>query len=423
MSTGDFRMPPLRSSPVDYREEVDDIEFKTKTMILRNGITLLFLFATLYCQAQEINQQALQTLLQQAEASHSDGVVIYHKGKLVGEWYFGKEPKRVDCKSVTKSITGLAVGLLVTQGKLAVDQKVAEFYPSWDQEVKRDISVRHLMAHTSGLLDSEFSLVENTPDAVEYALVSTLTHPVGQYHVYNNKAINLLAGIIEKAAGMPMDQWVEKELFRPLGITDFFWRKDAAGSPYCMAFLEIRPLDLAKIGQLLLQNGQWEGRQLISQAFIEEATRPAAPFLPDYGLLWELYTDKLEFVVDASQLQALEAAGVHPDFLAKARQMAGRYEGYRGYYGKVREVFGKDTWQAEFQRHLWPTGLHLGRKEAGAQWAFAGLGYLGQHLVVYPEAELVAVRLIAHYDGYDWETDELEDFPKLVRALVEGAGR
>lgn len=392
-------------------------------MILRCVITLLFLSHVLNGPAQEIDRQALQSLLQRAEAAHSDGVVIYHKGELVGEWYFGKEPKRVDCKSVTKSITGLALGLLVTQGKLDVDQKVAEFYPSWKQEVKRDITIRHLMAHTSGLLDSEFSLVENAPNAVEYALASTLTHPVGKYHVYNNKAVNLLAGIIRKAAGIPMDQLVEKELFEPLGITDTYWRKDPAGNPYCMAFLEIRPRDLAKIGQLLLQKGQWDGRQLISPAFIEEAARPAAPFLPDYGLLWELYTDKLEFVVDASQLQALEAAGVHPDFLARARQMEGRYDGYRSYYNKLREVFGKETWQAEFGRHLWPTGLHLGRKETGEQWAFAGLGYLGQHLIVWPAAELVAVRLIAQYEGYDWDTDELEDFPELVRALVERQGR
>ncbi|MCO6492548.1 MAG: serine hydrolase, partial [Phaeodactylibacter sp.] len=250
----------------------------------------------------------------------------------------------------------------------------------------------------------------------------TLTHPVGKYHVYNNKAINLLAGIIEKAAGMRMDEWMEKELFRPLGITDTYWRKDSAGNPYCMAFLEIRPRDLAKIGQLLLQNGQWEGRQLISRAFIEEAMRPAAPFLPNYGLLWELYTDTFEFVVDETQLQALKAANVHPDFLARARQIEGRYDGYRPYYGKVREVFG-DSWREAFQRHLWPTGLHLGRKETGGQWAFAGLGYLGQHLIVWPEAELVAVRLIAQYDGYDWNTDELTDFPELVRALVEGPGR
>lgn len=391
-------------------------------MMLRNAITLLFLSLTLCCHAQEIDQQALQALLQRSEVAHSDGVVILHKGQLVGEWYFGKEPKRVDCKSVTKSITGLAVGLLVTQGKLEIDQKVAKFYPSWNQEVKRDITIRHLMAHTSGLLDSEFSLVENTPDAVEYALASTLTHPVGKYHVYNNKAINLLAGIIEKAAGMRMDEWMEKELFRPLGITDTYWRKDPAGNPYCMAFLEIRPRDLAKIGQLLLQGGQWEGRQLISRAFIEEATRPAAPFLPNYGLLWELYTDTFEFVVDETQLQALKAANVHPDFLARARQAEGRYDGYRSYYGKVREIFG-DSWREAFQRHLWPTGLHLGRKETGGQWAFAGLGYLGQHLIVWPEAELVAVRLIAQYDGYDWNTDELTEFPELVRALVEGPGR
>ncbi len=380
-------------------------------------LLLLSLSFTGYGQ-NGINDTALQNLLDEAEKAHSDGLVILHHGELLGEWYFGKEPQLVDCKSVTKSITNLALGILATQRKLDMDQKVAEFYPSWAQEVKRDITIRHLMEHTSGLLDSDFALVENTENIVAFALASTLTHPVGRYHVYNNKAVNLLAGIIEKAVGMPMDELMDKELFRPLGITEYHWPKDPSGNPYCMAFLQIYPRDLAAIGQFILQKGKWNGRQIISEEWLAESTQAAAPFLPDYGLLWEIVTEKLEFVVDENQLEALRNANVHPDFLARANEMKGTYKGYRGYYGKVREVFGKD-WKDSFQRHLWPTGLHLARRETGEQLGFAGLGYLGQHLVVYPEYELVGVRLINHYDGYNWDADELSRFPELVRALVE----
>ncbi len=367
---------------------------------------------------QTLSQKNLDHLIARAEGANSDGMVIYYQQELVGSWYFDKSPQLVDIKSVTKSITNLAIGYLVSSGKLQIDQPVSDYYPEWAQENKSDITIRHLLAHTSGLLDSEFSLVEETANIVDFALASDLSHPVGKFHVYNNKAVNLLAGIIEKADGRKLDQLMKEEIFTPLGISDYQWPTDQIGNPYVMAFLKLYPEDLAKIGQLALNRGNWQGRQLIDEQWFVQSTKPASDQIPHYGLLWELLTDDFKRVVDEKQISALRDAGVDEAFIEKARQMIGEYQSYREYYGKVREVYGGDFSQV-FQKKLIPYGVALARFQTDGNWGYAGIGYLGQYLVIYPEHQLVAVRLINHYPEYNWDTDEFTEFPELVKSLIQ----
>lgn len=368
--------------------------------------------------AQQVNRDALKNLLDAAEKAHTSGLVIYKDGEMVGEWYFGGEPKKIDVKSVTKSITSLGIGVLVTQGKLNIDQPVADFYSEWNQENKRDITVRHLLTHTSGMLDSDFELVESTENIVRFALASDLTHPVGTHYAYNNKAVNLLAGIAEKVDGRSLDAIMQQELFDPLGIADVTWPKDNAGNPYVMAFLQMKPADLAKIGLFVLNKGTWNGNRIVAEQWFRKSVRPGAEFLPEYGLLWELIREDFRFVVDQRQISKMKEAGVDPRLVAKAEEMQGTYPGYGAYFGTITKTFGKG-WSDWFLKELAPHGLEVGRKEAGRQLGFMGMGYLGQYLVIYPEHHLVGVRLISEFDNYDWDTDEFGRFPEMLRLLVK----
>ena len=368
--------------------------------------------------AQQVNGDALKKLLDAAEEAHTEGLVIYKDGELVGEWYFGGEPKKIDMKSVTKSITSLGFGILVTQGKLNIDQPVADFYPEWNQENKRDITIRHLLTHTSGMLDSDFELVNSTENIVRFALASDLTHPVGTHYVYNNKAVNLLADIAEKADGRSLDVMMQQELFDPLGITDVTWPKDKAGNPYVMAFLQMKPADLAKIGLFVLNKGTWNGNRIIAEQWFEESVQPGAEFLPEYGLLWELIREDFRFIVDDRQIDKMKDAGVDPRLVIKAEEMKGTYPGYGAYYGTITNTFGKG-WGDWFQKELAPHGLEIGRKEAGRKLGFMGMGYLGQYLVIYPKHNLVGVRMISESEDYNWNTDEFGHFPGMVRLLVK----
>ena len=115
--------------------------------------------------------------------------------------------------------------------------------------------------------------VESSPDVVQLALAAELTDEPGTHFYYNNKAVNLLAGIVQKASGKKMDALLRSDVFGPLGITDFVWVRDSAGNPFSYARLEILPEDMAKLGQLALDRGRWQGKQLIAPEWFDAIMR------------------------------------------------------------------------------------------------------------------------------------------------------
>lgn len=128
---------------------------------------LIFIFSLLTClfinslfSQKTIDKKALDTLLKEAKETQSDAVVIYKDGKLYGEYYFGGQPKPVCAMSSTKSISNLAIGKLLTDRLLkSIDQPLTDFYPEWKQGMKKDITIRMLLNHTSG--------IQNVPIASE----------------------------------------------------------------------------------------------------------------------------------------------------------------------------------------------------------------------------------------------------------------
>ncbi|HKE17426.1 MAG TPA: serine hydrolase, partial [Kofleriaceae bacterium] len=240
--------------------------------------------------ARPIDRRALTALLARAKESRSDAVVIYKDGALVGQWYFGRPEGPIEAMSATKSIVNLAIGRLIHSGKIrSLDQPVSDFFPEWRQGKKRLITIRHLLNHTSGLQNEPSNTmleIYPSPDFVKLALAAELTADPGTAFAYNNKAVNLLAGIVKVASGKRMDLYVRDEIFAPLGITDFTWTLDTAGNPHAMSGLQIRALDFARIGELMLRGGTWNGKTIIPRSWVDESTRPGQRFNPRCGLLW-----------------------------------------------------------------------------------------------------------------------------------------
>jgi CubicO group peptidase (beta-lactamase class C family) len=303
-----------------------------------------------------VDDAALYRLLRAAEAANSDAVVVLHDGELVGAWYAGGERRRIEATTATKSIVNLAVGRLVTQGIIpSIDVPVHSFFPEWNQGLKASVTIRHLLNHTSGLhADRTTEAIHASADFVRHALDGDIVSEPGTVFFYNNSATNLLAGIIGKAAGKPMDEYLRDALFEPLDIRDFAWARDRAGNPHGMSGLIIYPEDLARLGQLVLDGGRANGEQLIRESWFEQSLRPGSQHRPGVGLLWWLIRN------------------VDPE--------AG------GGFGSV-------------------TGYRAD-------------GLLGQYLVVYPAERLVAVRMVAASPAYDPTTDTFPDFQGLVRQLV-----
>jgi CubicO group peptidase (beta-lactamase class C family) len=126
-------------------------------------------------------------------------------------------------------------------------------------------------------------------DPCRYVLGLPVTGPAGQEFFYNTGALTLLAAIVRKAAGCPLDEFARAALFEPLGITALEWIRvrgdtDAGGG------LRLRPRDMAKIGQFVLTGGRWNDRQIVSKAWIETSTAPKLKATDGqfYGYLWWL---------------------------------------------------------------------------------------------------------------------------------------
>src|SRR5262249_33352239 len=268
-------------------------------------IMLLLCLGILCFGDTPLNKEAVDRLVAGAKKSRSTALVIWKDGKRYGQWYFDGKPYPIEAMSATKSVVNLAVGLLVTQGKIkSIDQPVCEFFPEWKQGRKKNITIRHLLNHTSGLQNTPNTGVEiyPSPNFIRLALAAELVDDPGTRWDYNNKAVNLLAGIVQKASGRRMDIYLRAELFRPLGIRNFFWTLDRAGNPHGMSGLQILPNDFAKIGQLVLNKGVWAGIQLIKESWFEVSMRPGTPTRPDYGLLWWLISDHLTYTVEDERI-------------------------------------------------------------------------------------------------------------------------
>ena len=288
-------------------------------------------------------EAALRAVAARAQASESDAVLVLQNGQILLDHHrSGATPGAIEMMSCTKSLVALGIGRLLTQGKLrSLDQPVADFYPEWKQGRKAAITLRMLLNHTSGLQNVPNTSVEiyPAPDGLQLALAAELSDAPGARFSYNNKAMNLLAGVIERAANERMDRYLQREVLGPLGVRGPSWNEeggyDQAGHPYAMAGWMATAAGAARVGQLVLDEGRVGTVQLIAPGFMHEMVAQSQPFFARYGLLWWRHTAPIE---------AYEAQGYLGQYIVvvpSARLVA------------VRQIAGRDDWP---ESKPWPYG-------------------------------------------------------------------
>ncbi len=230
--------------------------------------------------------------------------LIARNGKLVFEQYFAGEDwafatplGRVahdagtlhDLRSVTKSVTSLLVGIAIARGWLAsVDMPVFDLFPEHTDlrtPANERLTLRHLLTMSAGFAWSEAlpysdpanseRLMMAAEDRCRYVLSQPVIRPPGATYAYNGGLTALLAAIVARAAGRPVDVLAEEALFTPLGIEAVEWVRYADGAANAVSGLRLRPRDMLRIGQLVLDRGVWRGRELVPTACVDEATTPA----------------------------------------------------------------------------------------------------------------------------------------------------
>ncbi|MFM0552024.1 serine hydrolase [Paraburkholderia sediminicola] len=222
-------------------------------------------------------------------------LVVVKDGKIVFERYSDglSRDNNYELYSVTKTITSLLVGILNGQGKLNPDDRVAPLIatarPDLASELadKQDIALRHLMSMSSGLhyqtQEGTDPLYYAAPDRLRVAVTSRAALPPGQKFDYIDVNPVLVGTAVSVAAGEREDRFAEENLFKPLGMSHYRWDGvDRTGAVSGGWGLRLRPVDMARIGMLMLDGGQWQGRQIVPQAWITKMTT-ASPAAADYG--------------------------------------------------------------------------------------------------------------------------------------------
>ncbi len=179
--------------------------------------------------------------------------------------------------SMSKTVTGMAVGLLVDDGAISLDDKLAELMPDVPYKDRKfsEITVEHLLSMQSGISFSEIGSVTETK-WTEAVFSSSLKFSPGAEFRYNSMNSYILAEICERVSGESFISLVERRLFAPLHISNFFWEKGPEGIEKGGWGLYLSAESWAKLGQMVLSGGVFEGKRILSEEWIRASTRPHA---------------------------------------------------------------------------------------------------------------------------------------------------
>lgn len=254
----------------------------------------------------------------QDEKINIHSILVERRGKILAEFYgigsdktmtkrFGLgnpfEGKIVfdehtlhDVRSISKSVTSLLWGLEKYKNQIPkTTESVMNFYPSIADLAtpeRREIRFAHLLSMTSGLDWKEwghgFFTSDETPllwkkDLARYYFERPVIAEPGTSFNYSAGSTAILAEILSRSVNKPFLEIVRDDFFTPLGITEWDWATDFHGRPLTFSGLRLKPRDMLKIGRLVLQNGKWEGKQLVSTSWIAEALKTQTTTSVDFS--------------------------------------------------------------------------------------------------------------------------------------------
>lgn len=229
-------------------------------------------------------------------------VLLLRRGQVFCEAAFGPRDTQLPRHtfSACKSVTALAVGLLMDDGLLAPEDRVANFFPeecgAVSRRIFKDLTVEDLLTMRASVLFNEAGSMAR-PDWVRaYFSVPGLGEQ-GKRFQYNSLNTYILSALVCRLTGKSLSAFLDERIFGPLGIGDYAWEKSPEGIEKGGWGLYISPKNLAKLGLLVQQEGMWEGRRLLSADFLRRATQAHVsppPELGDYDYGWQIWVGRKE---------------------------------------------------------------------------------------------------------------------------------
>jgi len=230
-------------------------------------------------EAQGISSAAILAFVDEAEKKidHLHTFMVVRHGRVVAEgwWQPYDAATRHELYSLSKSFTSTAVGLAIADGKLSLDDPVLKFFPedapgSPSANLKA-MRVRDLLCMSTGH-QTEPRLQAAKESWVKTFLAAAVPHKPGTHFLYNTAATYMQSAIVQKVTGQTVLDYLRPRLFEPLGIENPTWGTSPQGITLGGYGLNIRTEDIARFGQMLLQHGKWNGRQLVAGEWVEAAT-------------------------------------------------------------------------------------------------------------------------------------------------------
>lgn len=271
-------------------------------------------------------------------------VIVYQDGELEAEWYFAGADERLgsrlgrvefnsdrlhDVRSVSKSVVSLLVGIAIHEGAiLSEDDTLERYLPDYADLLtaeRANIRLRDLLSMSSGLKWDEWSysygdtrndeyMMNQSADRVRYTLSREMEATPGQRFRYSGGDVEVAAAVLARATGVPLSTYAQYKLFQPLGITQYEW-VELRGTPMAAAGLRLRPMDMAKIGRMMLDRGRFDGVQVVAESWVTNSlsrkvsvgvgsyvgtNSPCTARMIEYGYYWWLHPDCAPPFVEAN---------------------------------------------------------------------------------------------------------------------------
>ena len=253
-------------------------------------------------EVQGMDSAALTALVDFGAENAMDSLVVTRFGKVVAEAYYAPfmPGMRHRLNSATKGVVAALTGIAISRGQLkGVDEPVLGFFPGLAGDNpdarKRAITIAHLLNMTSGIdwvepltnqLPESLLAMQRDENWVHFVLNRPMSEEPGTRFNYNSGNSQLLAAILTRQVGMPLADFAAKQLFTPLGISNFDWRRDPQGINIGGLGLYLTTRDMAKIGYLYMRAGEWEGHQIVPRTWVNKVFDASLPMAISTNTDW-----------------------------------------------------------------------------------------------------------------------------------------
>ncbi|NVJ62388.1 MAG: serine hydrolase [Gammaproteobacteria bacterium] len=294
-----------------------------RLMVLRISVCFSVTFFSsfsAYASDATVDKLSISSKIEQLELKQMSSVLVQHKNKLVFEQYYNgtKRHDLHDIRSASKSITSLMLGIAIEQGKIpSLDSKVRPYFKDYepvlfDSPAKQNMTFFELLSMTNPLECDDWNNFSSgheermylQADWIQFVLNLPERGPApweprdadqkyGRDFSYCTAGISLTAAAIERAVDKGFDDYAHEHLFNPLGIKQVQWAYSPKGITQGGGGLRIKPIDFLKLGQLMLNKGQWNNQSIVPKQWVDKSLTRYSVSMPDmnaeYGLTWWVF--------------------------------------------------------------------------------------------------------------------------------------